>query len=84
MDLVEIIRKQRMDLKDLSVAIHGDRPDSVPAPFTKIVMHFTLTGQLDAAKVERALELAVRKYCSVEAMLIKAAEIDYTWEIIPA
>lgn len=83
MDLVEIIRKQRMELKDLAIEVHGDRFETVPSSFSKITMHFKLTGNLDASKVEKALELAVRKYCSVEAMLIKAAEIDYTWEIIP-
>lgn len=82
MDLVEIIKKQRMKLDGLEIIVDGQRSeDQVPSVFTAIKMHFILTGELDTQKVERALELAVRKYCSVEAMLKATVDITYTYEI---
>jgi putative redox protein len=81
MDLVSIIEKQRMTLTDLQIQVDAQRADATPSVFTSINMHYILTGNLVAKKVERALELAVRKYCSVGAMLEKSVEITYDYEI---
>lgn len=81
-DLVAILEKQRAGLKDLQIDVHGDRPDTSPAPFRAIRLHFTLVGPVDDTKARRALDLAVHKYCSVGEMLKKSAEISYTYEIV--
>ena len=76
-DVVLILKKQRQQLDALDVAIDYDRAtDQVPAVFTRLHVHFTLTGAtLDARKVQRAIGLGVFKYCSVAAMLEKTATI---------
>jgi putative redox protein len=81
-DLVAILEKQRAGLQDLKIDVHGDRPDTSPAPFSAIRLHFTLVGPVDDAKARRALDLAVHKYCSVGEMLKKSADISYTYEIV--
>ena len=81
-DLVAILDKQRAGLKDLKIDAHGDRPDTSPAPFSAIRLHFTLIGEVDEQKARRALDLAVNKYCSVGEMLKQSAEISYTYEIV--
>jgi putative redox protein len=46
-------------------------------------MHFVVTGRgLAAAKVKRAIELSVEKYCSASAMLAKTAVITHDFEVV--
>lgn len=82
LDLVSILKKQKQDLKDFSVSVEGERREQIPHIFTKIHMAFSLKGDIDAAKAERAAELAVKKYCSVHDMLVAGGvEISYSLEI---
>ncbi len=82
-DVVSILGKMKLDLKDIQVEVNGERAkDQTPAVFTKINVHYKLYGDIPEAKAERALELTFTKYCSVSVMLQKAAEINYSFEII--
>ncbi len=81
-DLIGILVKQRQRIDDLEIVVDGTRAEGVvPAPFTDIHLHYILTGRLDRPRVERALYLAVEKYCSVGAMLGKSATVGYDYEI---
>ena len=81
-DVVSFLKKMRQSLTDISVTITGERMEKVyPSVFTAIHLHYTLTGELSRKSVERALELGIRKYCSVAAMLEKTAEISYSYEL---
>ena len=82
MDTVSILKKMRQPLEDLRIEVEGHRDtEQVPAVFTKIHLHFILKGDLRTEKVEEAIRLSVKKYCSVGRMLEKTAEISYDWEI---
>jgi putative redox protein len=82
-DIISILKKQKQELKDLQVEINGERePDVVPSLFTDIHLHYILSGTLDDAKVKRAIELSVGKYCSVVKILEKTAKVTYSYEII--
>ncbi|MFD1095060.1 OsmC family protein [Salegentibacter chungangensis] len=77
-DVVMILKKQHHELDDLRVEVEGFREEgAIPNVFTKIHLNFILKGDLPAAKVKRAVELSMEKYCSVSKMLEKAAEISY-------
>jgi putative redox protein len=79
MDVLHILRKQKERLEGLSVAIEGVRADAVPAPFTRMKLVFEAWGEaLDDHKLQRAVQLAVEKYCSVSATL--ASSVAITWE----
>jgi putative redox protein len=79
MDVLHILRKQKERLEGLSVTIEGVRPDAVPSPFARMKLVFVARGtDLDAHKVQRAVGLAVEKYCSVSATLDQRVAI--TWE----
>jgi len=79
MDVLHILRKQKERLEGLSVAIEGVRADAVPAPFTRMKLVFEAWGEaLDDHKLQRAVQLAVEKYCSVSATL--ASTVAITWE----
>lgn len=82
-DIVGILKKQRQNLEDIRVEIDAERVSGeVPSLFKNIHLHYILTGDLDTAKVEKALELSVQKYCSVIKILEKTATIHYTYEIV--
>ena len=81
-DIINILKKQRQTLSDFSVRISGERESGkIPSVFTDIHLHYTLSGELDKKKVERALELGVRKYCSVGEMLEKTSKVTYSYEM---
>ena len=82
LDLISILKKQRQVIEDLKVVVEAQRKDAIPAVFTSIHMIFKFKGNLDLQKVEKAAELAVKKYCSVHDMLAAGGvDISYAVEI---
>lgn len=83
-DLVNILKKQKQDLKDIKITVTGEREqNATPSLYTKVHAHFRLFGKLDAEKVNKAVVLAVEKYCSVAKTLEVKAKISHSVEIIP-
>jgi putative redox protein len=80
-DIIEILRKQRQNLKDIKVMVDGHRIDAIPSVFNKIHLTYYLKGDIEEKKAQRAIDLSVQKYCSASAMLAKTAEISYSFEI---
>lgn len=84
LDLVNILKKQKQDIKDFSVSADAERRTEIPTIFTKIHLSFVLKGDIHTEKAERAAELAVKKYCSVHDMLAAGGvEISYSININP-
>lgn len=75
MDVLHIMGKQRQPLEGLEVAVEGERADAVPAVFTRIHLVFTGSGAIDPAKLQKAVELSMEKYCSVSRMLAPTVAI---------
>ncbi len=81
-DVVSILQKSRQDLVDCEVEIEAERAAEIPKVFTKIHVHFIVSGNdLDPKKVANAVSLSADKYCSASRMLEKAAEITHDFEI---
>ncbi len=84
-DVVLILKRGRHDVRGCSVKLSSERAATEPKVFTKIHMHFTVTGKdIPAAAVERAIELSHEKYCSASIMLGKTAEITTSFDLIEA
>ena len=84
-DVVSILEKSRQDVTDVSVALEADRASEPPKVFTRIHMHFTITGRgVDPKRVERAIALSVEKYCSATAMLEKTATVTHGFTLVDA
>jgi putative redox protein len=82
-DVVDILEKGRQAVDDCVVDLDADRAEVDPKVFTRIHIHFTVSGKgLDRAKVERAIHLSADKYCSATAMLAKTANITHDFEIV--
>ncbi|MGF1532355.1 MAG: OsmC family protein [Bernardetiaceae bacterium] len=77
-DVVTILNKQRQTVEDVHVAAKGQRaPEGDVKPFQEIDLLFTVIGQVDPEKAERAVRLAVEKYCSVGASLDPNITVRY-------
>ncbi len=82
-DVIELLRKQRQPLEDMTIEVSGERATEVPRVFTAIHVQYKLYGNLEEKKVERACRLSMEKMCSVAKMLEKAAPITWAYEILP-
>ncbi|MEN3975543.1 OsmC family protein [Emcibacter sp. SYSU 3D8] len=84
-DVVHILEKGRQTVSSCNLEIDAERAGEDPKVFTKIHLHFVVTGAgLNPAKVERAIALSAEKYCSASAMLARAVAITHDFEVIEA
>ncbi len=84
-DVVLILKRGRHDVRGCSVKLTSERAATDPKVFTKIHMHFTVTGKaIAAAAVERAVAMSHDKYCSATIMLAKTAGITTSFEVLEA
>lgn len=81
-DVVLILQRGRHDVRGCQVKLNAERAASDPKVFTRITMHFVVSGRsLPTAAVERAIALSHERYCSATAMLGKTADISTSFEI---
>ena len=83
-DVVDILKKSRQHVTDCVTQLTAERADEIPAVFTRIHVHFVVTGaNLKSHQVERAIELSAKKYCSASLMLERGGvAITHDFEII--
>lgn len=82
-DLVNILRKQRQDLRGLEADITAEQDPDPPWAFRRIVVHYTLRGEVDPSRAQRALELSEQRYCSVAATLRPTVSLELSVEVAP-
>jgi putative redox protein len=83
-DVVSILKKKRQKLDSLDIEVSGERAKEPPTVWTKLELVYRLRGELDDKAVRDAIKLSQEKYCSVAAMLRKAAPVTFRYEIQPA
>jgi len=84
-DVVLILKRGRQQVTGCQVQLKSVRATEDPKVFTKIHMHFTVTGKgLPASAVERAIAMSHDKYCSASIMLAKTAEISTSFDLVEA
>jgi putative redox protein len=82
-DVVLILKRGRHAVSGCRVQLSADRAATDPKVFTRIRMHFVISGRdLDARAVERAVALSHEKYCSATAMLSHTAQIEVSHEVV--
>jgi len=79
-DVVEILAKRRTPVAALEIETVGKRVETTPRRFEHVVMKFKITGKgIERVHAERAIDLAVTKYCSVGASLDPVIKVE--WEL---
>jgi len=83
-DVVHIMRKGRHDITDCVCTLQAERAPEPPKVFTKVHMHFVVTGHgITDKAVARAVQLSAEKYCSASIMLARAGvELTHTHEVV--
>ena len=83
-DVVSILKKARQDIRDVHTELAAERADVEPKVFTKIHLHFVVTGKnLKEAHVKRAVELSAEKYCSASILMgCAGVEVTHDYEIV--
>lgn len=80
-DIVDILAKRRTPAATLDVDVVAQRAAAVPARVTSVVLTYTITGEgIDRTNTERAIDLAVNKYCSVRDSL--DADMPIEWKLV--
>ncbi len=84
-DVLSILQKKQQKVTRFEVNVVGLRAIDHPKVFTEIDLEYVVTGHaIDPKAVERAIELSLTKYCSVNAMLQHAAKINHQYRIVEA
>jgi len=85
-DVELILGKMRQEFSSIDVEIETERAvDEVPAVFTKIHLHFIVTGHgLKVDKVAQSVQMSIDTYCSVAKMLKATVPITYSTEVVEA
>lgn len=78
-DVVEILKKMRLQMDSLEIEVNGVRAEEHPRRFIVVDLHYRFFGELPEEKVRRAIQLSLDKYCSVAQSL--NAEIRSTFSI---
>lgn len=82
-DVIEILIKQRQDLREIKIISEHTQDETPPWKFRKIHLHYEVSGKnIDPEKVRRAIELSEEKYCSVYATLRDTVEITHDFVVI--
>lgn len=82
-DVVSILEKGRQRIEDVDVAVEATRAETDPKVFTRIHLQFTVKGRgISDAKVARAIDLSVDKYCSASQMMAATAEVTHGFEVV--
>jgi putative redox protein len=81
-DVVGILRKKREPFISVEVFADAERALEHPKVFTKIKLVYRIGGQVSHKAIEDAIRLSMEKYCTVEAMLKKTAEISFEIEMV--
>jgi putative redox protein len=80
-DVLDIIKKGRHDLRALRVTFAGQRAPEPPKRYEEIALHFIVEGNVPAAAVDRAIQLSRDKYCSVWNSMRQDIQLAVTHEI---
>lgn len=81
-DVAVILKKKKINLDGFEMNITAEMQETHPQVYTKINLEYVFYGkEIPKEAVERAIELSLKTYCSVTAMLQKAVEITHTYRI---
>ena len=82
MDVAEVLRRGRLDLKGLSAHLEAQRTPENPKRLLAVDLRFTVKGEIPPDRVERAIELSRERYCSVWHSLRQDIELTTSFEIV--
>ena len=78
-DVVDILAKRRTPVERLTIDVTGERADGIPRRVTHVLLAYEVDGAgIERVHAERAIELAITKYCSVRDSLARDIVIEWS------
>lgn len=77
MDVVAILKKMRLEITDFKMEIEAEKTHAHPIHFKTAELIFNLKGDLAPAKVMKAVDSSLTKYCGVNYIVSKTCDITY-------
>ena len=82
MDVMSMLQKMRVDIKDMQVKVNGELTEDHPKYYKNMHITYIFTGKdIDIKKIEKAIDLSQEKYCGVSALFKMAIPLTYSVEI---
>lgn len=79
-DVIDILAKRRTPVDSLTMEVRGARADEIPARLIGAEITYRIAGaNIERRHAERAVALAVEKYCSVRSSL--DPEVPVCWKV---
>ncbi len=79
-DVVDILAKRRTPVESLTIDVQAERSDGTPKRVLRATLNYNIAGTgIERVHAERAIDLAVTRYCSVKDSLRQ--DIDVTWTL---
>ncbi len=82
-DVVLILKKQRIEPKDYHIQLSAERKEGTPSPFTKIHLAFHVSAEVPLEKLEKAVVLSADKYCSAVHSIHPDTVLTYSFHHLP-
>ena len=83
-DVVDILAKRRTPVESLEIEVVAKRVDTIPRRLEHVMLTFRIGGAgIERVHAERAVELAITKYCSVRDSLRRDVPVEWTVELAP-
>ena len=82
-DILNILRKQRVEVTHFDVSIEAVRKEGIPSPFESIELKFTVDKGVPLDRIAHAVRLSHEKYCSVSASLHPDIEVTTHIAFLP-
>jgi len=83
MDVAHVLTKGRCGMRGLRLDLTGQRAPTDPRRFTEISLHFTITGDVQTSRIDRAIKLSREKYCSVWHSMRQDIPLTVTYTVSP-
>lgn len=78
MDVVSILKKMKVNLKELNIDVEAELTEEHPKYYNKMKVIYNFKGEnLKKEKIEKAVNLSKERYCGVSAFYKKVIDIDY-------
>lgn len=81
-DVLHVLTKGRLPLEGLEARLTAERRAEEPRYLTRVDLHFVVTGDVPADRVERAIALSREKYCSVWHSLRPDIDFRTSFEVV--
>ena len=82
-DVIDILAKRRTPVESLEIDVVTERVDTIPRHLKHVTLNYRIGGVgIEREQAERAIELAVTKYCSVGDSLRPDVPVEWTVEIV--